>query len=112
MGADPPHGTGPGKISKWSCKEDNRETTKETRGGGLGITNAGFSNGGGGILGDRGLYPKEAEHGHAVNYDMSDSGTLQEDGAEARKLGGSEMIRKRGKKSSGCEGVGDSSRGG
>ena len=47
VGADPPHGTGPGKISKWGCKEDNMETTKETRVGGLGITNTGFSNGGG-----------------------------------------------------------------
>ena len=49
MGADPPHGTGPGKFPTQGRKADNRETAKETVGGGLEIPTAGSSNGGGSI---------------------------------------------------------------
>ena len=34
VGANPPHGTVPGKLSTWGHKEDNGETDKETGGGG------------------------------------------------------------------------------
>ena len=49
MGSDPLHGTGPGKISTWGCREDNRETDKGAVGGELGIPTAVGSNGIGGL---------------------------------------------------------------
>ena len=40
VGAEPPHGTGPGNIPTWGSKEDNGDTAKETGGGGMGIPTA------------------------------------------------------------------------
>ena len=47
MGADPPQVTVPGKLSTWGHKAYNRETFKETGGGGIGIPNVGVIKGGG-----------------------------------------------------------------
>ena len=49
MDADPPHGTGPGKLSTRGCKSDNREKAEEMGGRGLVIPTTGGSCGGGGI---------------------------------------------------------------
>ena len=49
VGADPPHGTGPGKISTRGSKADNREKAEEMGGRGLVIPTTGGSGGGGGI---------------------------------------------------------------
>ena len=47
VGDDPPHGMGPGNISTRVHKEDKRGTDEDMGGGGLGISTAGGSNGGG-----------------------------------------------------------------
>ena len=49
VGAEPPHGTGPGKFPPWVPKEDNGETDNETEVGELGIPTARGSNGEGGL---------------------------------------------------------------
>ena len=51
------------------------------------IPTSGGIDGTDGILGDRGLYIKEAEHGRAVHCDTADSGPLREDGVEAGGMG-------------------------
>ena len=43
VGAEPPHGTGPGKLSAWVREADNRDTAKDTGGEGIGITTSGVS---------------------------------------------------------------------
>ena len=58
MGSDPPHGTDPGKLSTQGRNADNKETSKETGGGGLVITTAVGSDGGSGLRGYQGLYLK------------------------------------------------------
>ena len=60
LGADPPHWTGPRKFSTQGRAVDHGKTAVETEGGGLGLSNAGVSNGGGGLQGYQGLHPKEA----------------------------------------------------
>ena len=47
--ADPPHGTGPGKLPIWGRKLDNGETAKDTGGGGMVIPTAGGNGGRGSI---------------------------------------------------------------
>ena len=46
---DPPHGTGPGKLSTQGCKADNGDTDEDTGLGGLVISTTGVSNRGDGI---------------------------------------------------------------
>ena len=52
----------------------------------LGISTADGSNKGCGFRGDRGLYPKEAEHGCAIYCDTTNSGPLREVGEEGGGL--------------------------
>ena len=87
VGADPPHGTGPGKLPSRGCKMYNRETAEETGGWGLGISTAGGSDVGGRLLGDRVFYHKEVEHVCAVRCNAAYYGPLQEDGVESGGLG-------------------------
>ena len=49
VGADPPHGTGPGKFSTQGYPVYNRETAEEIGGGGVVILTASSIDGGGGI---------------------------------------------------------------
>ena len=49
VGADPPHGTGPGKFPAQGIQEDNREEAEMTGGWGLGVPTAEDSDGGGGF---------------------------------------------------------------
>ena len=71
---------------------DNRDKVKEMGEGGLVIPVAGNSNGGGGLRVDQGLHFKEAEHSRVLYCDVANSGPLQEDGAEAGRLGFSEVM--------------------
>ena len=59
VGTDPPNEMGPGKFSTQGRTADHRETSKETGGGGLGLSTAVDSNGGGRIQVDWGLHLKE-----------------------------------------------------
>ena len=81
VGADPPHGTGPGKFSTQGRALDNWKIAKETEGGGMGIPTTGGIDGGGGIWGDRGLHLKESENVRAIHCDEANYGPLREDGA-------------------------------
>ena len=49
VGARPPHGTGPGKLPTGCCKADTGKISEEKRGGGMGVTTTGRSDGGFGI---------------------------------------------------------------
>ena len=49
VGADPPHGTGPGKFSAQGRQADYREAAKGTLGWGIVVPTAGDSNVAGGI---------------------------------------------------------------
>ena len=49
VGADPPHGTGPGKFSAQGRQADYREAAKATLGWGMVVPTAGDSNVAGGI---------------------------------------------------------------
>ena len=48
VGADPTHGTGPGKHLEQIHQADNGEAAKETVGWSIGVPTTGESNGGGG----------------------------------------------------------------
>ena len=87
MGAEPPHWTGPEEFSAQGYDTDHKETAKATRQGGIGISTAGGSNGGGGFRGDQDLHPQEAGQGCSIYCDATYAGPLQEVGAEARVLG-------------------------
>ena len=49
VGADPLHRTAPGMFPTQGCKIDNKNTAKDTGKGGMGISAAGGSAGGGGL---------------------------------------------------------------
>ena len=49
VGDDPPHGQGPGNFTAQGCQADYREADEAIGGWGLGVTNTGESNGGGGV---------------------------------------------------------------
>ena len=49
MGYEPPYGAGPGQFPAQGCAKDQRESAKEAEGGGIGISSAGGSDGGGGF---------------------------------------------------------------
>ena len=66
---------------------DHREASEEIWGGGMVVFIADGNYGGGGIWGDWGLHPKEAEHGHAIYCNMTNYGPLQEVCAEYGALG-------------------------
>ena len=76
VGPDPPHGTGPGQFSTQGCAADHREAVEEAGGGGLGLSTADESYGGFGIRRDRGLHPKDSEHGCTIYCDATNAGPL------------------------------------
>ena len=103
MGANPPHGTGPGKFSTQGRAADHGETAKETEGGGMGISTTGVRNGGGGLQGDQGIHTKEAEHTRAIYCDATNSEPLQKVGTDAGSLGFLEVVGTRGDRPRGCK---------
>ena len=76
VGTDPPQGTCHGQFSIQSSVSYHKEAAKEAGGGGMGLSTAGNSCGGGNIWGDLGLHPKEVEHFHAIYCYVTDSGPL------------------------------------
>ena len=56
----------------------HREAAEETGGWELGLSIIEGSNGGIRLRGDRNIHQDEAEHGHAVYCDATDSGPLRE----------------------------------
>ena len=58
MGTDPPYGAGPGQLPTQGCATDHREAANEAGVGGVGVSSAGNSDGGGGFWRDRGIHQK------------------------------------------------------
>ena len=67
--------------------EDHRAAATEFGGGGMGLSTSGDIYRGGRIRGDRGQYPKEAEHSCAKYCDATDSRPLQAIDLKAGGLG-------------------------
>ena len=105
-GCLPPAWMVPDRFSSQGCTADHIETYGETGGGGIVIPTTGDSNVGGELRGDRGLHPKNPEHGRAIYCDATNSGPLREVGEEARSLGLLEVAGTRRAQRIGCKRAG------
>ena len=63
---------GPGVLPEWNGETDYRTSTTAASGQKMEEPLLGVGNTVGGLGGDRGICPEEAEHGHSVHYDTTD----------------------------------------